>query len=135
AAAEVVVVPAVGVGGGEAVGLLWRWRWGVRDGRQVAAAVGDGAAVVWQRGCGGSVVFWWRQWATVVAAAYKVVVHGDFFGGGFCISGYEEAFWVSRKNLAGNNFAGKISGSGDGRSLREGDDDDDVVSVVVVGVL
>nr|GEW70820.1 hypothetical protein [Tanacetum cinerariifolium] len=55
AAPAAMVVPAVGVGGGEAVGLLWRWRCGVRDGRQVAT-VGDGAAVVWQRGCGGSVV-------------------------------------------------------------------------------
>nr|GEV78060.1 hypothetical protein [Tanacetum cinerariifolium] len=56
AAPAAMMVPAVGAGGGEAVGLLWRWRCGVRDGRQVAAAVGDGAAVVWQRGCGGSVV-------------------------------------------------------------------------------
>nr|GEX60580.1 ribonuclease H-like domain-containing protein [Tanacetum cinerariifolium] len=37
--------------------------------------------------------------------------------GGSDRSGHEEAFWVRRKNLAGNNFAGKISCSGGGRWL------------------
>nr|GFD05621.1 hypothetical protein [Tanacetum cinerariifolium] len=55
--------------GGEAADGVVMVAVGVRDGRQVAAAVGDGAAV-WQRVCGGLVVFWWfgwwQQWGSIL---------------------------------------------------------------------
>nr|GEV36536.1 integrase, catalytic region, zinc finger, CCHC-type, peptidase aspartic, catalytic [Tanacetum cinerariifolium] len=80
AAPAAMVVPAVGVGGGETVGLLWRWRCGIKDDRHMAAAVGDGTAVVWQRGYGGSVV-------ARVAAVAGVGGANDQFA---AIVGYDE---------------------------------------------